>query len=329
MSNRHLLKEGNGIVYHYTSLDTFLKILDGVKYGHFLFHGTDVYSMNDPTEFIHGFRQLWTLLPQIENEVYKNIRNHQLNSNIDECFLDNKFRLSNMWNSFKGKNNKWLKAYVEAMHQSYKSPFVVSFSCHEDYLPMWSTYGDNGNGVAIGIEIQSYYVRKVNDDGTAIIDFTKIDEYEISSLLVSYDKISVFHPLANYTRFCIVNYLKSIPNPKINDEALICLQMKALDDITKWASALIKNEAYKYEEESRIVSYRQEIKDVKFKISSTKKILPYIHIGIPISRFKKIVIGPCCDYNAVKTALKIRLEQQNIHLNDDDIIKSKVPYRVV
>ena len=328
MSESRLIKEGNGIVYHYTSLETLLKILDGTKDNQFLFHGTDIFSMNDPTEFLHGFTELWSILPVIENELYQSIKNAPQTYNINESFLDNKFRLSNMWKRLNESNDSCLKTYIETIHKSYVSPFVISLSCNGDCLPMWVTYGDHGYGVAMGMDIQAYYKKRSLDDGTTLLDFTSYDKRELHSILVTYDKISINHPLAIYARFYIVKYLRSIPALNIDDESLLKLQMNALDSITILASAMIKNMAYRYEEESRLVSFKQDENDVKYKLSSTKKLLPYIHVAISTSKLKKIVIGPCCDYNNIKFALKKRLEQLGIPLKDEDIEKSIVPYRI-
>ena len=329
MVNYNPMREGSGIVYHYTSLNTLLKILNDVKDEKIYFHATDIFSLNDPTEFVHGFRQLWALLPQIENDFYSIIRKNPQSFNIEEVFLDKKYRLSNMWNKMNGSNKGWLKTYVEAMHQTYDSPFVVSFSCHEDFLPMWSTYGDNGNGIAIGLDIQDFYIRKESVDGTVLYDYTRIKDKELRSILVSYEKISINHPFAIYVRFYIGSYLRTIPKPDVDDKTLLCLQMKALDNITKLASALIKSEAYKYEEESRLIYYKHDINDVNFKISPSKKILPYIKVDIPVSKLKRIVVGPCCNYQEVKSALMTRLGQAGIPFINKDIVKSKVPYRVI
>lgn len=327
MTNNNLIKEGCGIVYHYTSLDTLLIILDKVKDGKFIFHATYIFSMNDPTEFFHGFCQLWTLLPQIEIDLYKKLKDNLHIFNIDENLLDDKYKLSNMWKRNSGNEEECLKAHIEQMRQSYQLPFVVSLSCHEDSLPMWSTYGDQGNGVALGIETQSYYTKSIQKDGTMLLDFSKNDENELHSLLVSYDEISIYHPLAIYAQICLGDYLKSIAKQKNDKDSLFYYQLKAMDNITRFASAYMKNRAYKYEEESRLLFYRQDNKDVKFKIIATKEVLPYIEREIPISKLKKIVIGPCCDYKTVKLALKTRLVQLGIPFEDENIKQSNIPYR--
>lgn len=329
MREYKLFTEGSGIVYHYTSLDTFFKILDGVKNKNFTFHATDIFSMNDPTEFYHGFKRLWDLLPEIENDYYSYIKNNPMVFKIDYKFLCDRYRLSNIWKNLEGNNDEWLKAYIEEMQRTYRSPFVISFSCHEDYLPMWTTYGDKGMGIALGIDIQEYFTKNIQDDGTILFDFTKIGQNELRSVLVSYEDITMEHFLAKYVRIQIGNYLRQITSIDIKDKDLIYYQMKFLDDITHIASSLIKNKAYEYEEESRLVANKKEIKAVQYKVSPTKKILPYIHIGIPTSKLKRLVIGPCCDFNNVKNALKTRLEQLEINLGDGDFIKSTVPFRLI
>lgn len=329
MGEYKLFKEGDGIVYHYTSLDTFMKILDGVENEKFIFHATDIFSKNDPTEFYHGFKQLWDLLPKIENDYYSYIKSDPRAFKIEHKFLCGKYKLSNIWDNLGDANEEWPKAYIDEKQRSYRSPFVISFSCHEDYLPMWSTYGDKGMGIALGIDVQEYYKKVIQDDGSVLFDFSKIGQNELRSVLVSYDDITMEHFLAKYVRIQIGNYLRMISSIEINDNDLIYYQLKCLDDITNIASSLIKNKAYEYEEESRLVANKEDIKDVQYKISPTKKILPYINIGIPTSKLKKLVIGPCCDYNNVKNASKIRLEQLEIHLADGDFVKSKVPFRSI
>ena len=81
------------------------------------------------------------------------------------------------------------------------------------------------------------------------------------------------------------------------------------------------------EEESRIIYEKQDIRDIKFKITPSKKILAYIHVGIPVSKFKRVVIGPCNDFQATKISLRTRFEQLGIYLADDYFVRSKVPYR--
>ena len=202
-----LIRQGSGVVYHYTSLDTFLKLLDGIKYGYFKFWASDIFTMNDPTEFYHGFEKLWKLFPEIEDNLYKRIREKPNLFQIDTTSLDDQYRLSNIWQrKYNIKDVKeWLPEYVNMLHMIFKTPFVVSFSCQKDFLPMWSTYADSGKGVALGIEVQSYYVKKQLPNGKYLIDFSKYDPTDLHSLLVTYKNVTIQHPLSFYFQTCLSN----------------------------------------------------------------------------------------------------------------------------
>lgn len=329
MKNKGILRENSGVVYHYTSLDTFLKLLDGIKNGYFQFHGSDILSMNDPTEFIHGFIELWRILPKIEDDYYDKVRNNPNHFQIDVKTLDDKFRLSKMWDD---KNNgisceKMISDYVNAMHESILLPFVVSFSCQKDFLPMWSTYGDGGHGIALGIDIQAYYIKKRSVFGKTLFDISNYNENELHSVLVSYDNISVSHPLALYVQSFLYTYLKNVQEA-IDDEAKIArLEEGTIRNIFIFSSALIKNKVYSYEEESRLLCNCSDVKDVHFKINANQNVVPYIHVNIPVSKLKDIILGPCCDEESTRLMLTTRLNQLGIVFQQNRIQKSCIPYR--
>lgn len=329
MSYRTLFKEGNGIVYHYTGLDTLFKILDNVNNDNLVFHASEIFCMNDPTEFYHGVEQIWSVFPIIEEEVIKSIKTSEQFSDINKLYLDNKYMLSKIWNELYKNNQDWFALYVENIRHSHHAPFVISFSCLDDFLPMWENYGNNGLGVAIGIDIQEYYRKVQRDDGTIIYDFTNIHSSDTYSLLVSYEDLSTNHPLASFIRAVIINYYKDLSHKEYNDESILDLQFKKFNEIMMTASCLIKNKAYKYEQESRLLAYCNNKNDIKFKTTQMKTIIPYINISIPISKLNSIIVGPCCDYSNVKYVIKTRLEQLGINFNDDNIIQSSVPYRVL
>ena len=326
---RPLMRQGSGVVYHYTSVDTFLKLLAGIKYNYFRFWASDIFTMNDPTEFYHGFEKLWKLLPEIEDALYKRIRENPNNYQINTTCLDDQYRLSNIWKRKYNINvmKEWIPEYVNMLHEIFETPFVVSFSCQKDFLPMWSTYGDSGKGVALGIEVQSYYIKTKLPDGKYVIDFTKNDPTELHSLLVTYKNVTIQHPLSFYFQTCLCKYLASIPLISDNPESLEKAQMDVLDKMFIIASALIKNKSYSYEEESRLLYERWRISDVKFRTDASKNIIPYILVGIPIDKLKEIIIGPRCDFKFTKMIIKTRLTQLGVKFNDENIIQSGVPFR--
>ena len=304
MKNNNVIREGSGIVYHYTSLDTFMKIMDGVKGNKFIFHGSDIFSMNDPTEFYHGYKKLWNLLPQIENDLYYKIRNQQIEIDIDIKVLDEKYKLSEVWKRYNySTQHEWLVTHFKEMRESHRTPFVVSFSCQRDFLPMWSSYGDNGHGIALGIDVQAYYIKKKQGNGETWFDFSNYNEEDMHSLLVSYDKISLHHPLIYYMRLSINLYLKELSEMIGNRGQIEVLQKRALDNIFNYSSAL------------------------KYKINANKDVIPYIEVEMPVAKLKEIVIGPCCDYTSVKQMLETRFKQLEISMPEKAISKSGIPFR--
>ena len=59
-------------VYHYTSMDAFLCLLESIKKSSdqksFIFRATNIFFLNDPSEFIYGQKILMEVLKVIEYE---------------------------------------------------------------------------------------------------------------------------------------------------------------------------------------------------------------------------------------------------------------------
>ena len=89
---------------------------------------------------------------------------------------------------------------------------------------------------------------------------------------------------------------------------------------------LLKNKSYEYEHEVRIIQPGKDISNIKIRCNANGKLIPYIETHIPLKYLMNIVIGPACDFNATKKAIQTRLYQLGI--NNINILKSKVPYRI-
>lgn len=77
----------NNLGYHYTSLSSFMAILKGVKDGNILFHASDVYYMNDPTEIEYGLNEISKCFADIENTLHLNFAEYQLSKLWDKDCL--------------------------------------------------------------------------------------------------------------------------------------------------------------------------------------------------------------------------------------------------
>lgn len=291
------------VAYHYTSIDTFLKMLDEVKDNLIFFHGSYISYMNDPTEFKYGFNFVHKLLEPIENEL----------------LVQGDDRLSLFW-----KTDYIREKQIDMLTKTFQLPFVVCFSNHKDFLPQWVMYGDNGKGVSLGFDVQNFYKVHKTKDGQKLIDLTNYDSNELYALRVSYKSICNKHLFNTALSLMYKNYLKKIEKC-IDKEAKCKLQLKTLNSIAFYLSALIKHKAYAYESETRILLPRSSYNDVLFKTNGKGQVIPYIHIAINLKRLKKIVIGPCCDFDTTKTMIEVRLKQ--LGHNDVKVLKSHIPYR--
>jgi hypothetical protein len=104
------------IVYHYTSIDTMMKIVASES-----IWATSVCYLNDTSEQSHFLKLVRSRIPFIQ------------------------FEATEDWqaaDSFLSKTN------IEAGFET--RPFIASFSADSDSLPQWRSYCSAGNGVAIG-----------------------------------------------------------------------------------------------------------------------------------------------------------------------------------
>jgi hypothetical protein len=117
------------ILYHYTSVNTLLTILEKVENKKIILRGTHVKYLNDYSEFSYG--------TQVLNELIKDYEDQNPGIEIK---------------SDKITENDWMN-YSNPDLFGLSKTFFTSFSSNQDNLPMWNLYGDSGKGVSIGFDI--------------------------------------------------------------------------------------------------------------------------------------------------------------------------------
>jgi hypothetical protein len=122
-------KSEPAVVYHYTGVDTMMKIVDNG-----CLWATSIKYLNDVKEYEH-FRDL------VRKNIPKFIEGHTLKR--DERELLEEF--------CRPKNTGEATKFVQAIGSS--GPFVASCSSDDDSLPQWRSYCPNGNGVAVGFRV--------------------------------------------------------------------------------------------------------------------------------------------------------------------------------
>lgn len=111
-------------LYHYTSINSLMKILNPNERGEICLRATNARFLNDPYEFNLALSMLKTSMVRYEKE----------NSIADK------------------KSSGFNKSQFSSFATIAGYPFLISFSENSDDLTMWRTYGADGNGVAIGFD---------------------------------------------------------------------------------------------------------------------------------------------------------------------------------
>ncbi|MBB1452106.1 DUF2971 domain-containing protein [Pseudoalteromonas sp. SG43-1] len=119
-------EESNELVYHYTSLDAFISIVNSRT-----FRFGDARAMNDYTEIEHNIN----LLLGLEKQKIELIK--KLSISNDE--FDNAI-----------KNIRTFKKHIENYYIH-----IMSFSKNPDALSQWRGYADNGTGICFSVNLSA------------------------------------------------------------------------------------------------------------------------------------------------------------------------------
>lgn len=292
-------------VYHYTSLDVFFKILDGIKNNQLIFYASRVYELNDSTELLYGLKKIWKWLPQIEKELSIN---------------DDRYKLSKIGTDNELMSGIFPKIILDGLKKSKINPFVISFSNDKDSIPMWNMYGDKGNGVALGFDLQLEFKK----DHSEFLDLTNMDGRPFS-FSMSYGNYKPKDAALRFVKIEYSNYYNKVGG-FANIEDIINKQLDLIDKIAFISALLLKHSSFSYERESRLFyNIIGNLNDIKFRTNSKGNVIPYVEAPIPLSLLKKIIVGPCCNASQVKKTIDLKFQQ--IGKDNIKIENSKVPYR--
>lgn len=145
----------NNTVYHYCSVDTFLKIITNKE-----LWLTDVTKSNDSKE-------LQLVFDKMEETLSKRLDDAKAKKEINEQMANNFFQL-----------------YLTGFRKIEPLYHVCCFSEDSDSLNQWTMYADNATGIAIGFD-RSYFNNLKKHD--KYIDFCQV-EYSLTSFLNKFDQ---------------------------------------------------------------------------------------------------------------------------------------------
>lgn len=285
----------SSIIYHYTSIAAILGMID--KYTkdspYLTMWATHSQFLNDPTGYEYGKIVGQKLLQEVEQKL-----------NIAEADRLSSTMYDESMKQYFVQCERGISCYADSLYMA--TPFVISFSKNRDLLPMWTSYGKNGRGIAIGFNRES--LEKHNNH------FTVKDCY------YDYDG-SDYTPLKNKIKYWYEMMLQNI-NGASEGYTRVC-QIELIMTINAYVAAYIKHESYKYEQEVRCKAIKSS--EIKFR-ESNGLIIPYTELRIPIDAVEEIIIGPTQDAERMKLAIEMLLKTNGIY-RDIKIKESKVPYR--
>lgn len=310
-------------IYHYTSVETFEKMLRKMKDDNskeLIFWASNIHYMNDPNELSFLYDELLNALPDIEKDL-----------GIKDMPFSMFLSLS--------KNEQGLSLDLfkdirdNVFNKIFKSAFAISFSKQKDYLPMWSLYGCNGSGLCLEFDFNA--LKEYFSETETITRLIELHYY--------LKEIDIWPKVAAFYMFYHDKVLSSDGN---NDPLKQCREFVAR--VLLEISPILKNQSYAYEKEVRLFNHAIMIGDAddivaKADVQPTGKkyrkeempkvrvrngqLIPYKEISIPVDFVTRIIVGPTSNPDLQTEALKVLLkefDQERI-----EVRKSEVPYRLM
>lgn len=316
-------------LYHYTSTDAFVQMLEKMKKdksSDLTFWASNVHYMNDPHEMEFLYDELQRVLPELEKELAVNEHNTPFSA----------FDFSNnLPKSFKLDLDNDLKEII--FNVIFKNVYAISFSHQEDYLPMWSLYGNRGGGLCLRFDYKkliSFYEKIKNEDLTKRLYEIK---YDIKDKEI-WQKVKTFYQ----------EYHAQISSDNGKDP--FQLRRSFIARVLLEFSLTMKHHSYSYEKEVRLIDHVVNINELgdignminvepvygKHKKATLPDVrvkngllIPYKEIKLPISCLNAVIVGPTINSRLQCEAMDILLKKADLDKLDIKVIKSSVPYRLL
>ena len=282
--------ETSDIVYHYTTLENFISIIENQS-----FFFTNLNYLNDRKEYDHGVEIILETI-----KVYE----------ASESKL------------------KILKIVEENLESIYKSSrYIACFSNNGDLLSQWRAYGNQGKGIALGFD--TYNINDFADgyvNGMYIEYREELQKniiQEIIKIILDYfENIKDFLDWGKYdSEFlisnCIIQFLEefisAFKHPSFSEEKEFRLEYKIDKNINKEDNNKL---LFRSNGNLIIPFFKLKYIDKKDNLSITNRKLP----------LEKIIIGPSVDFKLNKLSIESFLSKNGY--NDVKIVQSTIPYRI-
>ena len=288
------------LLFHYTSLDVLRCLMESVEQSDnkdcFCFYASNIFFMNDPSEFVFG-----------GNLFVKEIRKIE-----DDLGINDNLRISSLW---KDQSIEGEKKYIDYLQKHKYLPFAISFSSAKDSLPMWLNYANNGKGVCLAFADLRF--------NSFCMDSKLSTNHNVSE--VYYGKVK-----KNSLLYDTMRNIMKVYKEDVNARNFAEMKNEYFDALIQSVAPFIKSNSYQNEQEIRLVQtigydYFGDESKIKFRCNANGNIIPYIPIEINTSLLKYIIVGPLANYELAKMAINMMIGK---FLNKQvDIIPSRAVFR--
>lgn len=325
-------KKPKGLLYHYTSQDGFLGILDSDS-----LRATHIKYMNDSNEFIDALEHLGGLIDEFD-ETLRPI----------------------------------LKKFMESTLAGFSQAYVISFTDDEeqlittdqmpgDRLSQWRAYSGGGRGVSLGLDYQHLDRRISGSAWTTPWNTEGTKAFLLNCKYRNNDKRKIFQQMGSELADDLKKIVAEIASSGLAQypdlqgkqewseswEPRITSVFQQLIYPFLFSAASFKNPAYFEEKEWRVVillsspgflegSSGTLAVPVKFR-SGLIGITPYIEPPLGLrtrhSPLRRIVVGPTPHIREAVKGVEMALEDKGIRLKSKDfpngveVVPSQIPYR--
>ncbi len=289
------------LIYHYSNIDALYGMLKdySISNPYITMRATHAFYLNDPSEYEYGKKVCLKLLKKIEKELKPQIDNIGITGSIyqrsSQKDIQDYFR---QWEY--GAAN-----IPTALGTS--TPYIISFSKQRDFLPMWTTYARNGQGVTIGFDSELLQNNR--------------ELYTISPCAYSI-RSREFKQIKDYIVYKYKLLLQDL-NGADTEKASVA-HMNFMVNLHTQVAAYIKHNGFSYEKEVRCRANKADA--IEFRVSKDR-LIPYANLHIPISCVREIMLGPAMDGKHAEMSVKMFLRSKGIDISNIRITKSELPYR--
>lgn len=175
----------------------------------------------------------------------------------------------------------------------YARPYLLCFSRLSNDLHMWTCYGDNGKGLALGFNDLESCVEESTQRTGIPISLSKCLYQSTKQIKDSLELANILKPMQINADFWKNNTIADISNK-------------------------VKHPCYKYEKEYRVVATRNQLEPLNS--DAYIKDGDFFEFKVPLKNLSRIIVGPNANYEAIKQIF-------GAYFPKVKIIDSRLPYR--